>query len=63
MDINSLEFPTISAVYMGYNIKANDAQLLTEICAEKGIPLYKQEFHPFTGIMRFVLVRGEVVKV
>lgn len=54
-----IEFPLISAVYMGYKIADEHAQRLTEICAQKNIPLYKQEFNPFTGTMDFKLFQSE----
>lgn len=53
-----IEFPVISAVYMGYKIKAEHAQKLMAICEQGDIPLYKQEFNPFTGSMNFSLVQG-----
>lgn len=54
-----IEFPIISAMYMGYKIAEEHAERLTEICTRKNIPLYKQKFNPFTGEMDFELVQGE----
>lgn len=51
-----IEFPLISAVYMGYKIADEHAQHLRKICEEKSIPLYRQKFNPLTGTMCFELV-------
>jgi len=51
-----IEFPVISAVYMGYRIADEHEQRLRDICARKNIPLYKQFFDSITGTMRFDLV-------
>ena len=54
-----IEFPIVSAVYMGYKIDDISARRLADICARKQIPLYKQEFNPFTGKMDFELIQKE----
>ena len=58
-----IEFPIISAVYMGYKITDKHAHRLMAICAQKNIPLYKQKFNPFTGEMNFALVQREGVTI
>lgn len=58
-----IDFPIISAVYMGYKIAAEHEQRLTELCSQKNIPLYKQEFSPFTGTMHFELVQRKGVTI
>lgn len=45
---NRIEFPIISAVYMGYNIKKYNEQRLINICKRKNIPIYKQQRNPIT---------------
>ncbi len=54
-----IEFPVISAVYMGYKILDVHEQRLMDICTRKNIPLYKQVFNPFTGEMGFEPVQRE----
>lgn len=54
-----IEFPVVSAVYMGYKIADKHEMRLKKICAQKNIPLYKQKFNSFTGTMHFELVRNE----
>lgn len=61
--IQKIEFPIISAVYMGHKIATEHEMRLIEICARKNIPLYKQEFNPFTGEMNFALVQREGVTI
>lgn len=58
-----IEFPIVSAVYMGYKIDDMSAQRLAGICGRKHIPLYKQEINPFTGKMHFELVQKEGITV
>ena len=58
-----IEFPIISAVYMGYKITDKHAHRLMAICAQKNIPLYKQKFNPFTGEMNFARVQREGVMI
>ncbi len=58
-----IEFPIVSAVYMGYKIDDKNAQRLADICERKHIPLYKQEFNLFTGKMLFELVQKEGITV
>ena len=55
-----IEFPLISAVYMGYKIVNEDAQHLMDICIRRGIPLYKQVFNPFMGTMCFELMQPAI---
>lgn len=51
-----IEFPVISAVYMGSQIADEHEQRLRDICARKNIPLYTQAFDSITGTMRFDVV-------
>ena len=56
---NKIEFPAISAVYMGYKITPEKEEKLKEICFEQGIPLYKQRFEKYSTKMFFAPVRKE----
>ncbi|MBQ7872609.1 MAG: DUF2971 domain-containing protein [Clostridia bacterium] len=56
---NKIEFPAISAVYMGYKIIPEKEEKLKKICFEQGIPLYKQRFEKYSTKMFFALVRKE----
>ena len=56
---NRIEFPAISAVYMGYKIDPHNEEKLKSICFKKGIPLYKQEFTKYSTKMMFNLIRKE----
>lgn len=49
-------FPAISAIYMGYKINDADASRLLQICGRKKIPIYKQQFNPFTATMEFIQI-------
>ena len=56
---NKIEFPAISAVYMGYKIDLENEEKLKSICFKNGIPLYKQEFKQYSTKMIFNLIRKE----
>ena len=56
---NKIEFPAISAVYMGCNIAPANEKLLKEICFEREIPLYKQRFAKYSTRMFFDPIRKE----
>ena len=49
---NRISFPLISAIYAGYLISDDDLSVLTSICVEKQIDLYKQCFS-LVGRMQF----------
>ena len=56
---NTIPFPAINAVYMGYNIAPENENRVKEICFAKGIPLYKQRFTKYSTKMLFDPIRKE----
>lgn len=57
-----IEFPLISAIYMGYKISDEHRQRLEEICSRNGVPLYIQKFDSYEGVMTFELVKNDVCR-
>lgn len=51
-----IEFPIVSAIYVGYKISEENLRRLKEICNKKEIPLYRQKINQLTGTMDFEII-------